>query len=201
MSVILQYAIQGVAYVLGKISEKEFESINAVYIFGSVARKIADAKSDVDVFFDAEKKSKNKSLRKKFFAKFEEYQLTTQGLKYQLAGVHNAFSPIVGVLEEWGELKHSIAVSGIQVYGSALISVKSKPWFVYSWEKSTNRGAFLNKLYGYHVKKKHYRGLLEKTGSLKLGKSTIAVPREHKNTIEQVLKKYNASYRIYEFAR
>ena len=154
----IQYALAGTASVLSALDSTIFKKINGVYIFGSVAQRTATDESDVDVFFDCDLTvALGKMVRKTIQKWYDEFRMSIQGLKFKADGISNSFSPIVGKIGEWRDIKRSVAVSGIQLYGAAHISLQGEPWFVYAWEKvKKNRGAFLNFIYGYRVKKKRY---------------------------------------------
>ncbi len=59
-----------------------------------------------------------------------------------------------------------------------------------------NRGAFLNKLYGFKTGDKHYTGLIEKIQGKKVGKSCIMIPIEHKNYLFELLKHYKVNAKV-----
>ncbi|MEK6933980.1 MAG: hypothetical protein AABW75_03830, partial [Nanoarchaeota archaeon] len=61
-----------------------------------------------------------------------------------------------------------------------------------------NRGAFLNKIYGFKVKDKKYKGLLEEFQGEKLGKSTILIPIEYREDIIKIIKHYGVNAKIIE---
>lgn len=198
----LQYAVAGVAHVLAGIEESAFERVRAVYIFGSVANGSATADSDVDVFFDVDLTVKaQQKFRRTVERLFDGFRLSKTGLKFQIKGIANEFSPVVGKLAQWPDLKRSIAIRGIQVYGPAVLKAEGQPWMIYSWEKLKNRGAFLNAVYGYTIQKKHYAGFLKRSNGFKIGKSAIAIPRSESKEFEALLKKYDASYTVQDFFR
>lgn len=199
---ILQYAILGTAHVLSNLSEKDIPNLRAVYLFGSVARMTATNESDIDVFFDTNISTTNqKKLGQRISKQFESFRTSIQGLLFRRERIENSFSPIVGKLDEWNDLKRTISVTGLQLYGPATLSLTGEPWLVYTWEKAHNRGAFLNAVYGYSIHDKKYSGCLQKSSGLKVGKSTIAIPTKNRKEFERLLKKYMVQYRVYEFLK
>ncbi|MBI4451762.1 nucleotidyltransferase domain-containing protein [Candidatus Woesearchaeota archaeon] len=198
----VQYALLGTAHVLSSLDSATFGRVREVYLFGSTALGTELPGSDVDIFFSVDMPKKNQArLRMRVAALFEEFRMSRAGLQFKLAGIANEFSPIVGRLSEWTDILRSIAVSGIQLYGTARLAVKGAPWMVYSWEKAEPRGAFLNAVYGYNIKGKHYAGFLKRVQGLKVGKSAIAIPRTHSAAFEELLQKYRAAYTVVEFFR
>jgi hypothetical protein len=200
-----QYALLGVANVLSHLDPAQFGLIRGVFLFGSVARGTAARESDIDIFFDvAAPKKRHAKLRADFQKAFDDFALSQAGLRFKMAGVANAFAPIVGRLEEWSDLQRAIALSGIQLYGPARISVaRGEPWLIYYWDRvpSGKRGAFLNALHGYRVGKKKYAGLLQRARGFKTGKSGVAFPKARSPEFEELLRKYNVEYSILEFYR
>ena len=59
-----------------------------------------------------------------------------------------------------------------------------------------NRGAFLNRVYGFKVRDKVYDGLIKKLNGKKLGKSSIAVPAESSKEILDLLGKYKVEAKV-----
>lgn len=198
---IKQYAILAAAYLVSKLSEKELKSLNSVFLFGSTARGTATEESDVDLFFDADlSKRAQKALRAKLNKTAEMFYLSNTGLEYKMKGASNEIKIIVGKLGDWTDLSRSIAVEGIILYGRYTTKpAKFKAHTIFSWEKSGRaKSALLNKLYGYKVGGKRYKGLLEKRGGKKLGRGVIMVPAGSKDAFVSVFEKYGINYSRYE---
>ena len=115
-------------------------------------------------------------------------------------GIENKFQVIIGKLDEWKELKNSIESTGIILYGPYINSnIKGKKHLIVYWESiGKNRGAFLNKLYGFKTKDKKYSGLIEISNWKKLGKSSMLIPIEDKNKLFDLIKKYKVNSKILE---
>src|SRR3989339_65320 len=95
------------------------------------------------------------------------------------------------------ELKEPKIIKSIILFGSSEIS--GKKHILISWDNiKKNRGAFLNKLYGFKTKDKKYIGLIEKYNGKKIGKSSLIVPIENKDEIFELIKKYKADAKILE---
>ena len=196
------YAISGVCHILEKLPEKVSEKINNVILFGSVAQNTANAKSDVDLFFDVDlNKTQRKNLEKLLHKNADDFYLSNKALNYKLEGVDNKINIIVGKLDEW-DLKRSIISTGIVLLGryeSSVEKSRMRQNFIISWETPRkNRGAFLNKLYGYSMGKKHYHGMSDKYGCTKVGKSALIVPSEHRLKFTSHMEKYGTGYKIIE---
>ncbi len=190
-----KYAISAVNYVLNNLDNKLFDNINQVIIFGSVARGNADKESDVDVFFDAPKK-----YEKKIKDLINDFYTSRKGLLFKAENISNDIHSIIGKLEDWKDLHKSIASEGIVVYGPYMGKAPGdlKNSFIISWENLDikNRGAFLNKVYGYSVGEKKYEGLINKWNAKKIGKSAILLPAQYKKKFMKILDKYKVDYRI-----
>jgi predicted nucleotidyltransferase len=201
MNIRKKYAVSAVNYILQNLPEKWADKISSIILFGSVAQDRAAGESDVDLFFDTDLgKTKSKSFKKILDKTIEDFYSSRDALQYKLEGIDNKISRIVGKLDEWN-LKRSIISTGVVLFGRYKSGVEKgqlKQHFIISWEHpKKNRGAFLNKLYGYSAKKR-YPGMAEKYKCIKIGKSSIIVPMEHRDKFITHMEKYNANYQILE---
>lgn len=192
------YASYFAAYLLSNL--KNVRDIERIVLYGSAARGEATKESDVDMFIELKKKAKKaeneiREVEKKFYQSREAALFKSKGLD-------NKFSIKIGELQEWKELYRSIASAGIILYGpyeAKELPSGVKHFIIVFWEKiGKNRGAFLNKMYGFKVKDKHYKGLLEKFDGKKVGKSCIMIPIQHKNDIFNLLKDYEVKAKVLE---
>jgi len=193
---IFHYAVLAVAYLLSAISETELKRVRNVLLFGSAARFDASEESDIDVFFDVTAPQRLQLfLRSKLNKAAEKFYLTNDALEFKAKGIGNELSIKVGKLEEWKELAQSISSHGILFYGKYTAKPPDiRGYTILSWESPRNKGALLNKIYGYKAKNKRYPGLLEKTKSIKLGKATIMVPAQSRDVFIDALEKYRVNY-------
>ncbi|MEK6925864.1 MAG: nucleotidyltransferase domain-containing protein [Nanoarchaeota archaeon] len=179
---------------------KGLDNIIRIILFGSVAKEENNKESDVDIFIEIKKKSKIFVDRIEKIT--EDFYKSREALIFKSNGVDNKINVIVGKLEEWDDLKKSIDSTGIVLYGryvSSGFKAGGKKYSLFFWNKiGKNRGAFLNKIYGFNSKGKKYKGFFEIFGGKKLGKSSIMVPIEHKNEILKLLKHYQVSAKIIE---
>ena len=196
------YAVSGVCHILEKLPEKAAEKINSIILFGSVAQNTANSESDVDLFFDVDlNATQRKKLEKILDQSAEDFYMSNKALNYKLEGVDNKINIMVGKLDDW-DIKRSIISTGIVLFGrykSGVEKNRMRQNFIISWSTPRkNRGAFLNKLYGYSTGKKHYPGMADKYNCIRIGKSTIIVPSEHRLKFVSHMEKYGTGYKIIE---
>ncbi|MEK6855695.1 MAG: nucleotidyltransferase domain-containing protein [Nanoarchaeota archaeon] len=193
---IKQYASYYVSYLLYNI--KDISSIGEIVLFGSVARGQAGKNSDVDIFIDLIKPSKE--LEREINEVTENFYKSREALLFKVKGVENKISVIVGRLNDWKDLRKSIESSGFVLYGKyRFADITGRKYIVISWDKiGINRGAFLNKLYGFKVKDKKYKGLIEILGGVKVGKSSIMIPVEYREQVFDLLKDYEVHAKNFE---
>lgn len=192
------YSTYFVAYLLNNL--KNVENINRIVLYGSVAKDEALKDSDVDLFIEVKKKSKRfesevGEIEKRF------YQSRESAL-FKSKGIDNKISIKLGKLMEWKDLYKSVASTGIILYGpyeARQLPSGVKHYAIIFWDKiGKNRGSFLNKVYGFRIRKKYYAGLLIKYNGKKLGKSCIMLPIQCKKEIFNLLKKHDVSAKIIE---
>ncbi len=200
---ILRYAISANAFILANIPQNYLEKIRHAILFGSAARGAANKESDIDLFYDVMATRRQIiNIKREINNMIDEFYISTTGLAFRLKGTSNPISAKVGRLDEWVELKSSIAKNNIQLYGPYSAKIAGEPAFLIWWpglpEKS--RGAILNALYGFRVHGKRYAGLLHKTSGKRIGKSAIMVPAREFGTVEKFLQKYKINYKIIDIA-
>ena len=199
------YAITAAYSIMKMIDEKAMGQINNIILFGSIAQNKATKESDVDLFFDVSlSKTRAAKLKNLLNKAAEEFYTSNAALQFKLKGIDNKISIITGELNKWKDLKRSIISTGIVLYGNYTLGVEKKELkqhFIISWKAPKLRGAFLNKLYGFSIDKKHYIGMIKKLNAIKIGKSALMVPSEHKDKFMQLMEKYGANYEIIEVYR
>ena len=196
---ILNYAIFASSYLINCLSENELKKLQDVILFGSVAQNMATADSDIDLFFNVDM---SKSAQKKLIAKLnkaaEKFYLSNIAFEFKLEKIENPLSIKVGKIEEWPDLKRSIASTGIILYGKYATQIKEKARTIFSIEQIGRlEGALLNKLYGYKSGKKRYPGLIKKIGGIKIKRAFI-IPSEQKQLIKDIFRKYKVDYSTYD---
>ena len=114
----------------------------------------------------------------------------------------NKFDIKIGFLKEWKLLYRSIASTGIILYGhyeAEELPSGVKHFILIFWDKiEKNRGAFLNKVYGFKIGNKRYSGMLEKFEGKRTGKSCVMLPIEHKDDIFRLLREHKVNARTIE---
>lgn len=193
---IKAYASYFVSYLL--LNMKDHSNINKIILFGSAAREEAGKDSDVDIFIDLKKATKDRE--KEILKILEEFYESREALIFKAKGVDNKINLIIGHLGDWKDLEKSIESSGIALYSRHISSnVKGRKYAVIFWDKiEKNRGALLNKLYGFKVKSKSYKGIVERFKGRKIGKSCIMIPIEFREDVIKIMKKYKANAKIIE---
>ena len=197
---ISRYGMLAAAYLVSSLSENELKRVRNVLLFGSAARLAASEESDIDIFFDlSASKSFQLALRAKLNKAAGQFYLTTIALEFKSKGIGNELSIKVGRLEEWKGLAQSISSHGIILYSKCTAKPPdTKAYTIFSWESPKNKGALLNKLYGYKANNKRYPGLLQKTKSVKLGRAVIMVPAQSRDIFIDVMEKYKVNYSRYD---
>lgn len=197
-----KYAFAFTDFMVNNIEEKWLDDMNSIILFGSVAQNRASKESDIDIFFDViMPKSKISNFRRALLKIKEKFLLTNEALKFKSKKIYNEINFSIGNLKEWPEMKKSISSGGLILYGryGGIFQRKGlKHYLIFFWESiGRNRGAFLNKLYGYRVKQNRYKGFLDAKG-MKIGKSAALIPIECKDEFIRILQKYKAEYKILE---
>lgn len=199
---LLSYASYFVSFLIDNLGGR-VDNVNRIILFGSVARKEAVKRSDVDFFVDVKR---NSAGFRRMVGKIEkDFYESREGLLFKVRGVDNKVNVKVGKLDEWKDLRESLAEDSVVLFGRGAVEGQQKAgerekmveYLIMSWEKvGKNRGAFLNKLYGFNVRGKRYEGLLEKFGGRRIGKSCIMVPRSKSREIGRLFKKYIVKVRV-----
>lgn len=190
------YASYFVSYLLANL--KDITNIKKIILFGSVAKDEAIKESDIDIFIEVKKE--NKKFSEEIENILEEFYKSREALYFKTKGIDNKINLIISKLEEWKDLKESIESTGILMYAKYIpTKIEGKKYAIIFWDNiAKNRGAFLNRIYGFKVKNKSYKGLIEKLNGRKLGKSSIMVPIENREDIIKLLKHYKVNAKILE---
>ena len=193
-----EYASYFVSFLLNNLLSTE--NIKRIILFGSVARDEATKESDVDIFIEVKKNTNKFSEEIKKIEK--DFYQSREASIFRVKGINNDFNIKFGELKEWKDLYKSIASTGIVLYGpyeAKELPSGVKHNIIIFWNKiGKNRGSYLNKIYGYTIKGKYYKGLIDKYNEKKLGKSCMMLPIEHKNDIMILIKDHNVSAKVIE---
>ena len=192
------YASYFVSYLLHNF--KKIGVIENVILFGSVAKDQATKESDIDIFIEVKKKTK--SIEKEIRVIEQQFYKSREATLFKAEGIENPLSIKVGQLKDWPDLSQSIASTGIMLFGRYEAKKPSKRkthQIIIYWDNiGKNRGSFLNKVYGFSIKGKHYQGVLEKYGGRKIGKSSIMLPIQFNKEIFKLLDQHQVKAKIIE---
>ena len=195
---LIAYSMDYASFLLNNLPEKQASCITEIILFGSVARGDFDESSDIDIFIDTDLKLEKaiNHLTEKFFksVKFKEY--------WKLIGIEKKIKPLIGKLKEWKDLKESITVNGITIYGKYKERPKKmRPMMLFQWESIQNQSnrVLLNKrLFGYVQHSKKYKGKVEVACGEKLGTNCAIVPIEHYSEILNIFRKMKLQIKMRE---
>lgn len=191
------YAVSFVSYFIRHA--ENIRNIHSIYLYGSVAKSTSAKDSDVDIFVDLVKDSKKNqtNIRKTI----KDFYASKEAIIFKLLGVKNDINVKAGMLGKWDSLRRSIMSEGVVLWGPAQPGKPSKTEhnIIFFWESiKRNRGAFLNKLYGYKSGDKRYDGFISKVGGRKLGKSCIMIPIRYREEMVHLIKKYDVNAKAFE---
>jgi len=191
---IKAYASYFASYLINNF--KKIENISNIILFGSAAKGEAKKSSDIDFFIEVKRNSKG--FEKEIINLVNDFYKSREALIFKTKGIDNKINVVVGKLEDWTDLKKSIESTGVVLYGNYIASdVKGKKYVIFFWDKiGKNRGAFLNKIYGFNSNGKRYLGLIENFNGKKLGKSSFMVSAEYREDIVKLLKHYKVNSKI-----
>lgn len=193
---LIAYASAFVSFLLPKI-----ENVREIILFGSAARGEADKESDIDLFFDEEKKEDEEKIKEAIKEELKKFYKSRIAETWFLRGIKNPISINVGKLEEW-KLKRSIISDGITLYGRYKELPKNiKPFAFFNIEPIKNiakRNKIIRELFGRREKKYSKKGILEEVNGKKLSVSSFIVPKEQADRILDLLGKEKVNYGFFE---
>ena len=193
------YAMSFASFLIRRLTDIQVSMIRSIILYGSVAKSASTKESDIDIFLDMEKDTKN--FRKDVKRTLNEFYSSKEAIIFKLMGIDNDIKLKMGKLDDWKELKRSIISEGIILWRRMESGKPSKTEHkvIFYWDGiRKNRGAFLNKLYGYKTGGKRYEGFLSRTGGAKLGKSSIMIPIRYREKMIEIIKKYKANAKAIE---
>ena len=189
-----------VSYLLNFPNKDLINNIERIVLFGSASRDEAGKDSDVDLFIEV--KDKTKKMDEQIRKIVEKFYQSREASLFRTKGIDNKISIKVGKLKEWQELYRSVASDGIVLYGpyeAKELPSNVKQFIIIFWNRiGKNRGAFLNKIYGFKNKDKRYEGLISKFKGKKLGKSCAMFPVQYKLQLFKLLKEYEVEAKSIE---
>ena len=142
--------------------------------------KIAFIRESVKQVAEAKETNNEKKIEEKAKEAVENFYKSIFFEKYwKLLDVKNEFNIVVGVLDQWKELKTSIIAGGLILYKKYSEKIDGKNFVLVYWDKikPESKRVWLSKIiYGYTYKKKKYDGMLEKYDGKKISSNCILVP-------------------------
>jgi len=194
------YSSYFVSYLLSSLNKEYLKNIERIVLFGSAARDEAGKDSDVDIFIET--KNETKKFKEEIEKISDNFYQSREATLFKSKGIENKINIKIGKLKEWKDIYRSVASDGIILYShyeSRELPSDTKHNIIVFWDKiGKNRGAFLNKIYGFKIKDKRYEGLISKFNGKKLGKSCVMFPVQYKLEIFKLLKAYNVNAKSIE---
>ena len=176
---LVAYAMDAVSFILQSLDKKELSAVRSVVLFGSAARGTASRKSDIDIFIDTDKEGSIPDYRiSDIISRF--FESAAYRKHWLLLGVKNNISCTSGMLDKW-ELRDSVIADGIVLYGKYAGTLRGKSYVLFYWDSikpESKRVKLSKKLYGFAAGGKRYYGIVQKTGSTKIGSNCIMAPLE-----------------------
>src|SRR3989338_4304217 len=188
MNRLIPYAMSFASFLFSSLDKKEQENIKEIILYGSGCRGDNRSDSDVDIFINVYNSA---TIGKRVEKIIDEFYETEIFKKWKLLGTENTISCIVDNIEKWGDLKTSIVTNGISLFSKYKAKTQGDLFVIFYWDKigsESKRVLISKKLYGYITKKSLYKGLVELTGSVKLGSNCIPTPLENVKKIDSVFK-------------
>lgn len=193
---LIAYASAFVSFVIPKLND-----INEIILFGSVARGENDKDSDVDLFFNVEKKEDEKWLEKQIKEELKEFYKSKIAEVWNLKGIKNPINVNIGKLEDW-KLKRSIISDGICLYGKYKELPKDIKSFVFfninPIKNITKRNYIIREIFGRKEKNYSKIGILEKVEGKRVSPSSFIISKEKSNQIIHFLGKNKIDYQFFE---
>ncbi len=186
--ILVPYAMSFASFLMSELGEQERGNVKEIILYGSVARGDARKDSDVDIFVNVYHPG---SIEKRVGKIIEDFYKTAAFRNWKLAGIQNIISCITDNLQKWKDLKISIISDGIVLYSKYKEKSEGQQFVILYWDKivpESKRVLISKKLYGYRTKKAVYKGLLETTGSIKLGPNTLFVDLDSAAKVIDVFK-------------
>jgi predicted nucleotidyltransferase len=206
MSEIISYIYDFLSTVF---ENKQFqENINEVILFGSVAKKNYDKKSDIDLFFDIKNKEMVKELEESLRNILKSFEIKSEKT-WKIKKVNLPINFIIGSLrdENWKGLKDEIISSGIVLYSKYKETPENlKHYYLLYYSlnnlKRKEKMKFIRTAFGYITKKGKIeykqRGIIEDFGGLKLASNVILISSEELSKIKKLFNEHRIEYKILE---
>jgi len=192
----MAYASSFVSFVLPKINVEE------IILFGSIARKEAGEKSDIDLFFNIVKKTEENRTKKTIDKELNRFYKSKINEIWRLKGIKNHIKFEVGDLNRW-KLKRSIISDGIVLYGKYKNAPEKTKGYVHFNLKPikdiTKRNRILRKIFGRKEKSCLTQGIINEIGGKKLSPTSFIIPINKTQEILRILNSEKLDFNFFEF--
>ena len=103
---LMSYAYDFCSFLMQNMDENEISDMLSIILFGSVSRRTATPKSDVDIFVDMIGKNRLKQKIMDTPKKFYDSDIYKR--YWKLLGVRNNINVIAGSIDEWKDLNQEV---------------------------------------------------------------------------------------------
>ncbi len=194
---IIALAMEYASYLVHNMAH-----IENIILFGSVARGDFDKKSDIDIFINIINPGKKDEDKARKIT--NNFYNTKCFEKWKLLGVQKDFSAIVGNINSasWSDLRRSIMTDGIVLYGKYLSSPEKMSHYVlvsYNAVKNDKKRVTLHrKLFGYKLKDKKYRGIIENENGIRVSVNSFLIKIESYRKIKLIFDELKVTPNVIE---
>lgn len=193
---LLAYSLAFISFVIPKI-----DPVKEIILFGSVARKENTKESDIDLFFNLERKADQDKIKEVISEELKKFYKSKIAEIWSLKEVKNTINVNVGKLEEW-KLKRSIISDGICLYGKYKEIPQNMKDFVFfnisPIRDIAKRNRIIREIFGRKEKKYSKNGILASLNGKKISPSAFIIPKDKANQIITFLSKEKIDYQFFE---
>ena len=182
--------------ILKKIAKQlsKIEDVNAIILYGSLARGEFTSRSDVDLFILTTEYKTQKEIHDKVIELESEIGRNIQPTIRTLAELQKTDTGLLQNIFQEGKILYLREPSDIP----SAILLQQKPYLIYSFQISSllqkEKVRFNRQLYEQTREGYKYKGLLQKIGGQKLSAGCIMMPYEQKEKIEKFFKKFKVKF-------
>lgn len=178
------------------------EKVNAIYLFGSAVRGTLTKKSDIDIFFDCDKKDE-KLVKRIVDSAVLNFEASQDFEKWKRFNFVYPFSFQNGVLDEW-ELKSSIASEGIVLYSKKPVMNRGERsvLFVIKYPKQKKEYIRVRRaLFGRDETVYKNGGIVQQINGKKLSTNVFIIPQTQQQRIMELLSHKKVEFSMTEIIK